>query len=112
MRLVGKFTVQKEIDYIRTILRLTGAHERQFVRAAVLSYCDSLMRQANELRQEEAQRIIEKQMAAVEQEPKQEDTDNNGRESTATIGDSKESVMDETTDSDALADTQNNLANT
>lgn len=62
MTFVGKTIKPEEIEFITYVMRLSGATERQFVRAAVLHYCDNLMQRARDLQQKDTQMAIEQQM--------------------------------------------------
>lgn len=98
MRLVGKVK-SEDIEFVKTVMRLSGAREREFVGAAVLYYSDFLMNRAHELRQEETQAILERQEQAdikSEEQPNDSGTGNIN-------GNSEESVSHETPDSSALA---------
>ena len=111
MNVTGKFKDSDEIEYIKYVMRLSGAREKEFVRAAVLYYSDYLMERANDLRQQEIERITAAQSAALEAEQNARLGDSDGREPGAVNGDSQESVVDETTDSNVLAQSGNNVVN-
>lgn len=64
MNFRGKTNDPKEIEYITYVMRMAGVSEKQFVRAAVLSYCDHLMKRANELRAQYMQELLDRQQQA------------------------------------------------
>lgn len=64
MNYMGRSKEQGEINYIKYVMQMAGATEKQFVRAAVLHYCNHLMQRAEEYRQQELAKLKEKQDAA------------------------------------------------
>lgn len=59
MKLTTKIYEQDDIRFVRYVMGLSGAEPWDFVRAAVLYYCEYLMRRAHELRQAEQEKTRE-----------------------------------------------------
>lgn len=102
MNFTGKFKNSDEIEYVKYVLQLSGAREKEFVRAAILYYADFLMERAQELRQAEAQAIIERQQQAEAE---------HDSESTDPIADSSDPQPVEVISSDVLAGPEDIVAN-
>jgi hypothetical protein len=48
---IGKISDTGEINYVRNIIRASGATDKQFVRAALLAYCGMLLEKATQLKE-------------------------------------------------------------
>lgn len=82
MTFTGKLKNEKDIEFYKYVLQLSGATERQFVAAAVLHYSAFLLDRAEELRQKEVDRILAAQKAE-KQANESESSDLNGNNQVA-----------------------------
>jgi len=69
MRLVARFKDQRDIQYIRDVYRMCGPKvtERTFINAAVIHYCQHLVKLAQDMRNEAIKKKTEEQANKTEE---------------------------------------------
>lgn len=107
MNIRGKIKSQEEFNFIQNVIRMSGRSEKEFVRAATLTYCDYLLKRADELRREAAQKK-QKEDALMAMQGFTDEADEGIEDepgSSAPDGNIEVQRVDEVADTNALANT-------